>query len=100
MTIKVYRCRLCGREVLVRRQQLPGEPLISDTELRRRLAEEMRPITRGRAGRSDATTRLRDDVWLAIADGRQTPIPRDKLPSVCPACYAETSFDISRVIEG
>ena len=100
MAVEVYRCEHCGREVLVRRRPLPGEPPLSDAELRRRLEEELRPAARGRPARPDAATRLRDDIWLAIADGRQTPIPRDELPGRCPACGAETSFAVSRVIEG
>jgi len=99
VAVEVFRCERCGREVLVRRRPRPGEPLLSDAELRRRLDEELRPIARGRAGRSDAATRLRDDIWLAIADGRETPIPRDELPASCPACGAEAPFAVSRVID-
>ncbi len=100
MAVEVYRCECCGREVLVRRIPRPGEPPLSDAEFRRRLEEELRPAARGRAGRSDPATRLRDDIWIAISDGRATPIPRDELPLVCPACSAQNPFAVSRVIDG
>ena len=100
MAVEVYRCERCGREVLVRRIPAPGEPPLSDAELRRRLEEELRPRARGRAGRTDPASRLRDDIWVAISDGRATPIPRDELPPDCPACSARDAFAVSRVIDG
>jgi DNA-directed RNA polymerase subunit RPC12/RpoP len=100
VAVDVHRCDHCGREVLVRHRPRPGEPLLSDAELRRRLDEELRPSARGRPGRSDTATRLRDDIWLAIADGRETPIPREEIPGACPACGAEAQFVVSRVIDG
>lgn len=84
----------------MRRLPRPGEPRLSDAELRRRLDEELRPVARGRPGRRDPATRLRDDIWIAIADGRETPIPRDELPVACPACSAQHPFAVSRVIDG
>lgn len=84
MTVQVYRCSHCGREVLVR-----DGAGISTAEIARRIEEEMRPRAVGRPGRTDASTRLRDDIWTGISDTRE-PIPRDALPSACPACGKAT----------
>ncbi len=100
MAVEVHRCERCGREVLLRRRPRPGEPPLSEAELRRRVEEELRPEARGRAGRTDAGSRLRDDIWLAIADGRETPIPREELPGACPGCGVEGSFAVSRTLDG
>jgi len=100
VAVEVYRCLRCGREVLVRRIPRPGEPPLSERELRRRIEEELRPAARGRFGRTDPASRLRDDIWIAISDGRATPIPRDELPTSCPGCSAPDAFAVSRVLDG
>ncbi len=100
MAVEVYRCGRCGREVLVRRIPAPGEPPLSEREILSRLEEEFRPRARGRSGRTDPASRLRDDIWVAISDGRATEIPRDEIPTDCPACSARNAFAVSRVIDG
>jgi predicted RNA-binding Zn-ribbon protein involved in translation (DUF1610 family) len=89
MPVQVYRCSHCGREVLVRDDTDSGGRGMSDAEIARRIEEEMRPPAQGRPGRADVSTRLRDDIWLGISSTREI-IPRDELPSACPACGKAT----------
>jgi hypothetical protein len=80
MTVGVFRCNACGREVLVR-QMGP----MSETEIARRVREEFEPTTPGLQGRADFNSRLRDDIWVGVSSGRDS-VPRDELPAACPAC--------------
>lgn len=94
MPVQIYRCSHCRREVLVR---WPGP--MSDTEVRRRIAEEMRPWERGRKSRVDASMRLRDDIWVALS-GMRDDIPRHVVPDECPACGRRDALERSRMLEG
>ncbi|MEZ4554284.1 MAG: hypothetical protein AB7L91_14700 [Dehalococcoidia bacterium] len=80
MSVDVYRCGHCGREVLVRNL----EPM-SPAEIARRIEEERRPGARGLPGQPSANLRLRDDIWLFVSSER-TEVPREELPDQCPAC--------------
>ena len=93
MPVEVYRCSHCGREVLVR---APGP--LSEAEIRRRVAEEMRPPAGGPQGQRDVSTRLRDYIWEGVSATRE-PVPRDRLPDRCPACR-RTTLEADRTLEG
>ena len=93
MPVVVYRCTHCHREVLVRR---PGP--MSDSEIRRRIDEEMRPWARGPGARLDTSSRMRDDIWVAVSGMRDADIPRNGVPEACPACNRDT-LEESRVLE-
>ena len=95
MPVQVYRCSHCHRGVLVRQ---PGP--MSDAEIRRRIAEEMRPWARGRNSRVDASMRLRDDIWVAVSGMREDDIPRNDVPDECPACGRRDALEQSRMLEG
>ncbi|MPZ98844.1 MAG: hypothetical protein GEU80_05795 [Dehalococcoidia bacterium] len=84
MAVQVYRCAHCGREVLVR-----IDAPMSDEEIARRVAEEMRPSTSGPKGQPDLGVRLRDDIWVGVSGSREI-VPRDALPEQCPACGRPT----------
>ena len=84
MAIQVYRCSRCGREVLVR----IVAPL-SEEQVRRRIAEEMRPDAAGPPAQRVMADRLRDDIWVGLSDGR-TSIPRETVPERCPSCDQPT----------
>jgi hypothetical protein len=58
---------------------------MTDSEIARRVEEELRPPARGRRGTMGFSERLRDDIWLGISESREL-IPRDELPTHCPAC--------------
>lgn len=92
MPVLVYRCSHCGREVLVRR---PGP--MTESEIARRVDEELRPPARGRRGAMGFSERMRDDIWLGISESREL-IPRDELPAHCPACGRATLAE-ARVLE-
>lgn len=92
MAVQVYRCSHCGREVLVR----VVAPM-TEAEISRRLAEEMRPDAVGPAHRPFGADRLRDDIWLGVANDRQS-VPREEAPDRCPACGRDT-LAVARVIE-
>ncbi|GMU39997.1 MAG: hypothetical protein AMXMBFR23_08630 [Chloroflexota bacterium] len=92
MAVQVYRCSHCGREVLVRLIA----PM-SEAEVSRRLAEEMRPDATGPQHRPGGPDRLRDDIWLGVTNSRQS-VPRDEAPDRCPACGRET-LAFARVLE-
>ena len=93
MPVVVYRCTHCHREVLVRK---PGP--MSDAEIQRRIAEEMRPWARGPGARLDAGSRLRDDIWVAVSGMRENDIPRNGVPEACAACNRDTLVE-SRTLE-
>jgi hypothetical protein len=95
MPVVVYRCTHCHREVLVRK---PGP--MSDAEIRRRIAEEMRPWPTGRGGRVDQGSRLRDDIWVAVSGMRDSSVPRSTVPEECPACNRKDALVESRTLEG
>lgn len=95
MPVVVYRCSHCHREVLVRR---PGP--MSDAEIQRRIDEEMRPWARGRTGRLDLSSRMRDDIWVAVSGMRDSDVPRTHVPEECPACHRPNALVESRVLEG
>jgi len=92
--VVVFRCTHCHREVLVRK---PGP--MSDAEIRRRIDEEMRPWSRGPGARLDMSSRMRDDIWVAVSGMRESDIPRNGVPEACPACGRETLVE-SRTLEG
>ncbi|MEX1022524.1 MAG: hypothetical protein WD058_05195 [Dehalococcoidia bacterium] len=92
MAIQVHRCSHCGREVLVR---IAGP--LSAEQVRRRVAEEMRPEAPGRPARPAWSDRLRDDIWTGIS-GARTPVPRDEPPTECPSCGRPT-LTLDRVFE-
>lgn len=94
MPVRVYRCEQCHREVLVR---VPGQ--MSEAEIQRRIAEEMRPWARGRGARFDASTRLRDDIWVAVS-GMRADVPRPEVPEECPACGRTDALRHSRMLDG
>ena len=93
MAIQVYRCSRCGREVLVR----IVAPL-TEEQVRRRIAEEMRPDAAGPPAQRGLADRLRDDIWVGLSDGR-TSIPRETVPERCPSCDQPTLVEY-RTIEG
>ncbi len=95
MPVVVYRCTHCHREVLVRK---PGP--MSDAEIQRRIAEEMRPWPTGRGGRVDMGSRLRDDIWVAVSGMRDSNVPRSAVPEECPACGRPDVMVESRTLEG
>jgi len=92
MAIQVYRCSRCGREVLVR----IVAPL-TEEQVRRRIAEEMRPDSTGLPAQRGMADRLRDDIWVGVSDGR-TSIPREEPPERCPSC-AQDSLSADRILE-
>ena len=92
MAIQVYRCSRCGREVLVR----IIAPLTPE-QVRRRIAEEMRPDAMGPPAQRGLADRLRDDIWVGLSDGR-TSIPREIAPDRCPSCGRD-SLAIDRVFD-
>jgi len=92
MAIQVYRCSHCGREVLVR----IVAPLTAE-QVRRRIAEEMRPDAAGPPAQRGLADRLRDDIWVGLSDGR-TSIPREIAPDRCPSC-GQDSLAMDRVVE-
>lgn len=93
MTIQVYRCSRCGREVLVR----VVAPLTQE-QVRRRIEEEMRPEQAGPPGGRGLADRLRDDIWLGVSGGRETSIPREEAPERCPTC-GQASLVVDRTLE-
>ena len=93
MQVQVYRCSHCGREVLVRSPR----PL-TESEVRRRIEEEMRPAARGPRGQRDLSTRMRDDIWESVSGMREI-VPRDQLPERCPTCRRRT-LEPERTVEG
>ena len=95
MPVQVYRCSHCHREVLVR---APGP--MSDAEVQRRIEEELRPWSRGPTGRLDMSSRLRDDIWVGLSSMRDADIPRNGVPTSCPACGRDGTLAESRVIDG
>lgn len=92
MAVLVYRCAHCGREVLVRH---PGP--MSEEEIARRVAEEMRPAAPGPRAPSDFASRLRDDIWVGVSGTREI-VPRDELPDRCPACGRD-ALEEARTLE-
>ncbi len=92
MAVQVYRCSHCGREVLVR----IVAPL-SEEEVSRRLAEELRPEASGPPHRPTGVERMRDDIWVGIS-GMREHVPRETLPDGCPACGRD-SLVSTRVID-
>ncbi|TAK76333.1 MAG: hypothetical protein EPO16_07355 [Dehalococcoidia bacterium] len=92
MAVQVYRCSHCGREVLVR----VVAPM-TEAEVARRREEEMRPAAPGPAGANSQSDRLRDYIWLGVSD-RGDAVPRDEVPSECPACHRAT-LEVARVVE-
>lgn len=93
MPVDVYRCSHCGREVLVR---APGP--LSAQEIRRRIAEEMRPNANSQRGQRDLSTRLRDYIWEGVSADREL-VPRAEPPEHCPACRRRT-LEMARTLEG
>ena len=93
MPTDVYRCRHCGREVLVRSLR----PM-SEAEVARRIEEEMRPAAPGRPASPPGNIRLRDDIWVALSTMRDevAEIPRGALPERCPACGRGATFSEPR----
>ena len=92
MSLQVFRCSHCGREVLVR---MPG-PLSKD-EVRRRIREEMQPDAAGPPARAPWQDRLREDIWVGVS-GTRTHIPREAPPESCPSC-GRPSLALARVID-
>ena len=92
MPIEVFRCNVCGREVLVRH-----DAPMSEAEIARRVKEEFEPAKPGPKGRADFSSRLRDDIWVGVSGSRE-PVPRDELPEACPAC-AQSNWASMRVLD-
>ena len=93
MSVHVYRCSHCGREVLVR---APGP--MTRAEAARRVEEELRAAATGPGGRLSPHFRLRDDIWLGVSDNR-TEVPRRELPDCCPACGRVSTLGESRALD-
>jgi hypothetical protein len=93
MTVQIYRCTYCGREVLVR----PPGPL-SPPEIARRVEEEFRVAATGPRGRMNPQFRLRDDIWAGISSTR-TDVPRREIPEFCPACGREQTLGEARTLD-
>ena len=70
---------------------------LSEEQVRRRIAEEMRPDAAGPPAQRVMADRLRDDIWVGLSDGR-TSIPRETVPERCPSCDQPTLVDY-RIID-
>lgn len=92
MTLQVFRCSHCGREVLVR----PAAPLTAD-EVARRIREELQPEVPGPRARPQWQDRLRDDIWVGVS-GSRTHVPRHEAPEACPSCGRD-ALALAREVE-
>ncbi len=70
---------------------------LTEEEIARRVREEFEPTEHGPRGRSDLSSRLRDDIWVGLSATRQL-VPREELPERCPACM-KTDWKAMRVLD-